>query len=481
VIATWRYVFAPLAKGRYQTIQKNYLNWNCTREILPLQLDVLRQNPFQKTILELKSKMISDKNISDVISKARDSYKLLNQEDDSSIFYDLSLLKEKINSTKKLFPGNTIHAVAIKANPISSVLSFISLLGVGFEAASLPEIHMAINSGISPNNVIFDSPSKTIEELNYALDSGIHINADSIMELERIDQILKTKKTRSTIGVRINPQVGTGLIKATSVAETISKFGVPMNEKKEELKQCFEKYQWLSGVHVHVGSQGCPVELIVQGIKKVYDFSCDVNRYFEKNGKTNRIVLFDLGGGLPVQYNAEISAISMNEYVSKLKYEFPKLFDGNFKLITEFGRFFHANCAWAISKVEYIKKFNTRNIAMIHLGADMFLRKCYNPNDWHHNISVMSNDGILKSGFDVNNYDIAGPLCFSGDIIARDIRLPRIEEGDYIIIHDVGAYTFGMWSRYNSRQMPKIIGYDEDNIKVIKERESIDDVLRFWE
>ena len=119
---------------------------------------------------------------------------------------------------------------------------------------------------------------------------------------------------------------------------------------------------------------------------------------------------------------------------------------------------------------------------MVHVGADMFLRKCYNPEDWHHDFFVIDKNGLPKNNEKLCKYHIAGPLCFGGDIIGRDILLPEVSEGDYLIIEDVGSYTTSMWSRYNSRQLPKILGYYEnsDNFEVIKERESLESVLSFW-
>jgi len=424
--------------------------------------------------------MITVAEISNVFKRAQIKG-ILNQDEKSFVFYDLDMLKNKLETAKNLFPDDTLHAVAVKTNPVKNIMSFISSAGMGFEAASLPEVYMALNSGVSPENIVFDSPSKTVEELIFALDLGIYINADSIMELERIDQLLKTKKTNSSFGIRINPQVGLSSYNLLSTSGALSKFGVPLDDMKDILADCFEKYNWLSGVHVHVGSQGCDLDLIIKGVKKVFDFSCLVNELQKKRGRQNTINTFDIGGGLSVQYSPNQPVASMDDYAEKLRTEMPELFNGEYKIITEFGRYFHGNCAWAVSKVEYVKRFEERNIAVIHLGADMFLRKCYNSKDEHHEISVLDKYGAVKNGRDCRTYDIAGPLCFAGDIIARDLEMPEIVEGDYIVMHDVGANTFSMWSRHLSRPMPEIMGYIDNNFEILKKRESISDVLRFWE
>jgi len=95
----------------------------------------------------------------------------------------------------------------------------------------------------------------------------------------------------------------------------------------------------------------------------------------------------------------------------------------------------------------------------------MSLRECYNPNDWHHEISIVNNEGHLKRA-DEKDYAIAGPLCFGGDMLEKNRSLPSIEIGDYVFIHDSGANTLSLWSRHNSRQMPKIIGYYDNGIQI---------------
>jgi len=117
---------------------------------------------------------------------------------------------------------------------------------------------------------------------------------------------------------------------------------------------------------------------------------------------------------------------------------------------------------------------------MIHTGADLFVRECLNPRDWQHEYSVLDKTGKLKSGRSENPWNLAGPLCFSGDILAKNVPLPEIEEGDYIIIHDTGGYTFSMWSRYNSRFAPRILGYRDGDFEILRERENMDQIISFW-
>lgn len=427
---------------------------------------------------------ISDEKISTAFRRALQEIGLVKEDDTALIFYDLSYLDERINDLIALFPKTTLHAVAIKANPLAKILRRIETLGVGLEAATLPELYLAEKSGLSADRIVFDSPAKTKNEIEYALDLGCHINADSLYELDRIDELLKQRefKSKSTIGVRINPQVGTGSIASTSVAGEYSKFGVPIKANRRALIEKFEQYDWLTGVHLHIGSQGCSVEMLLDGLETVFNFTKEVNEILERKNTGRKIDVFDMGGGLPVSYHKDKDPVLLSYYVKEMRERFKELFGNDFKLITEFGRYIHANTGWVASRVEYVKREPGGNTAMIHVGADLFLRKCYRPEDWHHEVLVVDYRGRIKEGTDKNKYVIAGPLCFAGDMIARDIQLPVVEPGDYIIIQDTGAYTLSMWSRYNSRQIPKVIGYTDDGNKfeVLRERETLDTLMEFW-
>jgi diaminopimelate decarboxylase len=272
--------------------------------------------------------------------------------------------------------------------------------------------------------------------------------------------------------------VGVGKIVGSSVAGLYSTFGIPIQSKRQELKNAFLAYPWLTGVHLHVGSQGCPLELLADGVGILYDFVAEINPERLAAGFPP-ISVFDIGGGLPISYDSSVAPPSMENYIDLIRKRAPGLFSLN--LITEFGRWIFTNPGWIVSRVEYVKHDEYANTAMLHVGADLFLRECLNPIDWQHEYSVLDSQGNLREGIDLQPWTLAGPLCFSGDIIAKGVMLPAIEEGDYLVIHDTGGYTFSMWSRYNSRQTPRILGYRGQEFEILKERESISDMLKFWE
>ncbi|MEI6456749.1 MAG: diaminopimelate decarboxylase [bacterium] len=424
----------------------------------------------------------------------------IREEDSSVILYDLTFLEKRIEYLRSLFPVGTLHGLAVKANPLIRIMEMSRNLGMGVEAASMGEVSLALKTGYPPEKIVYDSPVKTIREIEFALRNGIHINIDNLSELKRVDNLLNSMETRSTIGIRINPQVGVGSILESSVAGEYSKFGIPIRTGQAALEKAFLDYPWLTGVHLHVGSQGCPLSLLIDGIGVLYDFTLEINEK-RRQRAIPPVNVFDIGGGLPVSYRSDADPPSMEEYVNAIRNRAPRLLTADWRLITEFGRWTYTNAGWTVSRVEYVKHDPGIHTAMIHVGADLFVRECLNPKDWQHEYSLFDSRGRLKKSAVGSRqsidelrvtsdelrtpdepYNLAGPLCFSGDILAKGVMLPPVEEGDCIAIHDTGSYTFSMWSRYNSRQSPRILGYtnDGEHFEILKERETLDDVAGFW-
>ncbi|MEI6682642.1 MAG: diaminopimelate decarboxylase [Bacteroidota bacterium] len=411
---------------------------------------------------------------------------MVREEDTAVILYDLRLLEERISMLSSCFPPNALHGLAIKANPLFRIMELTRSVAsnTGVEAASLGEVTMALKAGYQPCQVVYDSPVKTVQELAFALKTGININVDNFSELARIAELMPTMETAAgyagSIGLRINPQIGLGTILESSVAGVYSKFGVPVNARRNEIESAYLACPWLTGIHLHVGSQGCSTGMLVEGIGILYDLVLEINAKRKSTGMAP-VSVFDIGGGLPISYIDGIFPPSMKDYAEKIAERAPLLFDpSSFKLITEFGRWVYTNCGWTVSRVEYVKHEANINTAMLHVGADLFVRECLNPRDWHHEYSVYNREGQLKTGTSESTWNLAGPLCFSGDIIAKEVKLPEVEEGDYLVIHDTGGYTFSMWSRYNSRQTPRIVGYRDHQFEILKERESLDELMGFW-
>lgn len=391
----------------------------------------------------------------------------------AALFHDTGRVRARLGELRALFPPGTLHAVAIKANPLVELLRVMVGEGAGLEAASFEEVELALAAGCPPERLVYDSPAKTTAEIERALALGVHLNADNFVEIERIARAW-SPASRSVVGLRVNPLVGAGSISITSVASRSSKFGVPI-DAEEEILAAFAAHPFLTALHVHVGSQGMPLERLTAGVARVWA----LGEAIERRVGPGRIAVFDLGGGLPVAYREADRVPSLGDYVGALREAVPGLFSTRKRLITEFGRAIHATAGWAASRVEYVKQAGEERQAVIHLGADLLVRRAYLPEEWHHDLEVLDAAGRPKEG-PRERWTVVGPLCFAGDVVSRGALLPPIEPGDFVVIHDVGAYTLSMWSRHCSRALPLVIGYDGAALSVLKERETAARVVSFW-
>lgn len=379
---------------------------------------------------------------------------------DAIILFDFDRLDGLLHEVRAAFPAHAQHAVAIKTNPLLKVLEHISKAGFGLEAASWQELLMA--KAADPEAIVFwDSPAKTVNEIKQSSSiSKLTINIDSWEELERH----AANPCAAHYNLRINPETGENSTPLMNVASSDSKFGVSIREE-ERVLQAFTRYPFLTGFHVHSSSQSWDQNKLVEGIARVFALSRKLNR---------SISTFNIGGGLPFDFVKQES-LSVKDYADALRRRIPELFSEDITLQSEFGRYYHAPCGITFSRVEYVKGQNL----ILHVGADLFMRECYQPGVWPHHITTHTADGRIKQG-ESASFNLCGPLCFGGDVIARKISLPKVEAGDWVAIHDTGANSFALWSRHCSRPMPRIVGWRNEQLELIKNAETTEDLFRFW-
>jgi diaminopimelate decarboxylase len=375
---------------------------------------------------------------------------------------DVAGIRESVEALRTAFdealpPGTPVlHAFAVKASPLVPVVRLLRELGVGAEVASPGELALARAAGVPSDAIVLDSPAKTAAELREALSLGIAVNADNPQELDRLDTLVAELGTRSPIGVRVNPQTGTGSIGALSTATSTSKFGVALRDPgaREWVVEAYARRPWLTRLHAHSGSQGVPLELMAQGIRALYDLAEEINTAVGRQ----QIDTLDIGGGLPVNFSSEEHTPGYADYVRVLKEAVPGLFDGRYGLVTEFGRSLLAKHGTILAKVEYTKSAGARPIAVTHAGVQVATRTVYVPESWPLRIAVYDGRGEPRTGEPVAQ-DVAGPACFAGDLLATDRPLPPIEQGDLVAALDTGAYYFAHHYAYNSLPRPGVHGF----------------------
>jgi diaminopimelate decarboxylase len=393
---------------------------------------------------------------------------------------NLQGLTHSVKDLLGAFPDHFRHCFAVKANPYQKVLKSLHLAGMGAEVASLPELELALKAGFKAGEIVFDAPVKTPQEIDRALHLGIAFNIDNFQELERVIKWFENNSSTSSIGFRINPQIGAGSVASTSTATMTSKFGIGIKDKgnREQLVEACKNHAWIDTIHVHVGSVGCPLDLMCKGIAVAMELADEINH---ETG-TLQISKFDIGGGLPVDFSQDKDNPGFHEYVRALREAVPDLFDPKYHVTTEFGRAIIAKNAVTIGRVEYAKTMGGTPIALTHVGVQTLIRTVYEPENWRRRISAFNSTGETKNGTLIEQ-DIAGPACFSGDLIAKQRALPLLEQGDYIMVHDTGAYQFSNHYQYNALPRIPVYGYTIDNeerlnFESISQGQSTDDVIK---
>ncbi|MFD3531116.1 diaminopimelate decarboxylase [Streptomyces sp. NPDC058664] len=372
-------------------------------------------------------------------------------------FVDVQGIRDSVTALHKAFAHvpDVLHAFAVKAAPLVPVLRLLADAGMGCETASPGETRLALAAGFVPDRIVLDSPAKTRAEIREALTLGIALNADNLAELERVDA-LRPAGSGSVIGLRINPQVGAGAIAAMSTATAHSKFGVALDDPgmRARVLDAFLRRPWLTRLHAHVGSQGCPLPLIARGLAALHRFAEEVNAHVGRRQVTS----LDLGGGLPVNFRDDTVTPTFEEYVRALTDAEPALLDGRYQVVTEFGRSLLAKNGFTAAVVEYVKESGGRRIAVTHAGAQVATRTVFMPGAWPVRITAHGPDGRPKTTPAVPQ-DVAGPLCFAGDVVAHERLLPELSEGDVVVLHDTGAYYFSAPWAYNSLPRPGVHGF----------------------
>jgi diaminopimelate decarboxylase len=191
--------------------------------------------------------------------------------------------------------------------------------------------------------------------------------------------------------------------------------------------------------------------------------------------------VIDIGGGLPVNFESEDVRPTFAEYAENLRNGVPLLFSGRYRIVTEFGRSILAKNGFIVAGVEYTKTTGDRSIAITHAGAQTATRTVFMPDMWTLRISALDSSGRAKAG-EKAFQDVAGPCCFAGDVIAHNRLLPLLEPGDFVVVHDTGAYYFSTPFSYNS--LPKIGVYgfhvreDGDvSFEVFREQETLEQIV----
>jgi diaminopimelate decarboxylase len=262
--------------------------------------------------------------------------------------------------------------------------------------------------------------------------------------------------------------IDTGAPSIYHVSSDESKFGVPISEK-ESILEAIEQFP-VTQLHVHAGSHMTNLESSISAVQKLVELAEEANQRLANKELNHRILTLDIGGGLPPEKLDSKATSNMQLYAENLLRQIPEL--TNYQLITEFGQWCYFYTGYALSQIEYVLKRGEKNVVFIHLGADYLMRDAYSkPRGLI--FQTYSSEGAEKNS-EIQEFDVAGPLCFAGDYLAKNQPLCKPEEGDWLALVNTGSNSLGLWSRHCSRSIPKVFAVDFNlrSIKLISERQS---------
>ena len=381
------------------------------------------------------------------------------------------------DSFKEIAP---LICFAIKTCNNNVLLRGLAELGAGMDIVSAGELFQSIQAGVATEKIVFAGVGKTVEEIEYAIDNGIgYFNIESQPEFLRIEKIAARKNKAMNALLRVNPDEYDS---QTHVKTTTGKKGGKFGVDYENVSEFFEahaksKHLKLEGIHIHIGSPIYSPEPYKRAIKKIIELIDSLN------SKGFPVKTLDIGGGFAADYEHGASP-SWKEYAADIVKLLKPLVSGGTKIIIEPGRTIAANAGILVTEVQYVKKTNHgRDIIIADAGMNHLIRPAlYNANHFIWPVNPGEAYSISERKFDLaleslKDYDIAGPICESGDYLAKYRKMPTVAESDRLAIFTAGAYGMVMSSQYNSQPRPAEYLIDKDKIKIIRKRETREDLL----
>jgi len=379
--------------------------------------------------------------------------------------YSHRTLLRHFHAYKEAFEGYPyIICFALKANSNSSILRALAKEGSGADVVSGGELFIALKAGIPPKKIVYAGVGKTEEEILYALRSNILMfNVESKAELRAIDRIAGKLRLKAPISLRVNPDIDVKTHPYISTGLKKHKFGIPMEQALEHYKIASKLPNIkISGIHKHIGSQITKISPFVDALKRILCLA-DTLKSLGLD-----IKYLDIGGGLGIPYNDDEPPPHPKDLAKAL---LPHLKPYNFTLIIEPGRSIVGNAGVLVTKVLYLKKGLDREFVIVDAGMNDLLRPSI--YDAYHNILP-----IQKKNRPKIFSDIVGPICESGDFLAKDRTINKPVPGELLAVMGAGAYGFSMSSNYNARPSVAEVLVRRKQFFVIRERETYKDLLR---
>jgi len=352
---------------------------------------------------------------------------------------------------------------SVKANSNIAVLKTLINQGGGVDIVSGGELFRALMAGADPKKIVYSGVGKRVDEIEFALQTDILMfNIESTQEPKVIDSVAGKLGNRARISFRINPDIDPKTHPYISTGLKKNKFGINIKKSLEEYRHAKRlKHIDIVGVDCHIGSQITDVAPFIDALKRIKELVVEL----QKEGIN--INYLDLGGGLGITYDEETPP-HPNIYAQAIIKEVSNL---NCMLILEPGRVIVGNAGILVTKALYTKKSEDKNFVIVDAGMnDLSRPTLYGSFHGIQPVKLMKRSEFVA--------DLVGPICESGDFLAKDRKMPQFERGDLVAIMSAGAYGFTMSSNYNSRPRVPEVMVAGDEFYIIREREEYDDLIK---
>lgn len=375
--------------------------------------------------------------------------------------YHAERIREQFQKITNAFAQqDTTFFYAGKALTNISILRYIRDIGCNVDCSSINEVKLALYAGFEPDRILYTSNGIAFSEIEEAVKAGVHINIDSLSNLEKFG---KQFGHTYPVGIRIRPNIMAGGNIKISTGHDASKFGVPVDQLGQ-IEEIVRKHNiFIRTLHIHTGSDIKDAEVFVKGIEVLFEL---IPHFPE-------LEVIDLGGGFKVPYQPGEEETDVSLLGKKIKETFDKhpIAGGKkFRLWFEPGKFLVSEAGYLLTEVTVLKDTGAIVFAAVNSGLNHLIRPMMY-DAYHHIINISNPDGPMKK------YTVTGNICET-DTFASDREINEIREGDILVFLNAGAYGFEMSSNYNSRYKPAEVLFKEDKAQLIRKRDSWEDLLR---
>ena len=355
-------------------------------------------------------------------------------------------------------------AYAMKANSNQAVIATLARLGAGADVVSEGELRRALAAGIPPSKIVFSGVGKTAREMAFALDAGIHcFNVESEPELERLSEVAASRGAVAPVSLRINPDVDAGTHEKISTGRKEDKFGIPFGRAREIYHRAASLPDIrVAGIDMHIGSQITDLRPFDNAFGLLSEL------VVELRADGHAIDHVDLGGGLGIPYRDDLAAPPLpTAYADVVTKHMNKI---GCRVIFEPGRLIAGNAGILVTEVIYVKEGEGRNFVIVDAGMNDLVRPTL--YDAYHRIGP-----VRETNAPEIVCDVVGPVCETGDFLARGRSLPRPEPGDLLAVYSAGAYGAVQAGTYNSRLLVPEVLVNGGDFAVVRRRPTYGEMI----